>query len=1701
MAAELDELQIVITSNSKEATDAIDKLVKGLENLNTALGNLDASKVTSFANAMSKLSSIGASTDTTAKAIKGLSSDLAKSFGINTKKGIEDITVAMLALYKASRNVDLNDSMENTTAFNNSIKGLQEAIEANYQYRQSVDETNKKIADFVKTQNKSGQKIAMGEMAQELGEDFKNVSKILGSSFKNKLLDTEATSLSQFIEDMNATLNTDFKTDTMADLKESIEKIQAAILNSKDSFYDYGEAISKGLISGEEAATAAYNVVDKLFALIKEQDKYGASAGLSGLVAAMETISNANIPDMSGFVDAVKNIQNSGGSLSNVSSSIENVAKSVEDIGTKASAATEQVQELEYAFKNITSQIWGNEIVDTGFLMKDIEPFKGVEFPPAIIQPMVEVVEDKLLPAIINVESEFDNMIRKVSSVGDIELVYDEVTKRFVEWQQEIKNVEQSSEKLLPAIVEDVQNVSESVENVITPIQQALKAISAYKKIISDMESGKIPFDKAQYDEAIKGYHGAAEAVKRYKDELLGLGKSDGGKTPDVEKSAISLSEISEKLNQVSEGFEGLSHTFGHIAEKGTELFKALTVPLKMASKEYVEKFEDMKKAVNDFQKNFQVRMKKVSDFWKRTMRTFTFMIIRKIFTAIIKEIGVATQQLALYSNAMGSAFNTDLSHMVADFQYLGRAIVSVFAPLLNYIAPIVDAIVDRIATLLSYIGMLIAALGGATSFTKAKKNIDNYAESLDNAGKSAKNLTMGIDELNILNDTKSGSAKAFDGWEDAFEDVQIPDWIKDLSDKVKGLFKDLFEPIKKAWDLAKDYILDGWKFMTTNMKKLLRDVWRDFMRVWKSDTVVHIFYNLLMILGDIERVIGFIAKRFDEAWNEGEKGYKILSNVAHIVDILVQHLRNVTLYMVGWASRLDFNPLLESLELLTRAFEDLAEFIGQIFEDVMQRVVLKYLKFLIEEGIPHLQHTIAETLEYFDFGAIREKLHPLEDAFEKLLENLDVGKTNALGNLGKQIAEFTDSEDFQNFINTIQHMMEVIDAETVEKILTGIGTGIGHVADALVRFVGSELFNSFLDDLDEWFDNASAEDIAAILERLAGAIALFKFAEFASAGIANFFTFCGLLKSFNDIGMISTNLGLIGEELGLVGVGGAAAGEGGTAAAGGIAAIGAPAATVAAAIALVVVAVYSLIKSFGGLSDFLMEIKRRFDEVKEVVKKFAETIHLDKNLQDLRNEFKRLGDKLGDLKDYWSVVIDIIQFFADALVIVGEIVVKPFIMLITGLVNKLATLADVAGGVGTILKSIGEGITTGDWSSAWEGMKEGGNRIKDAFLEGIGVKAEEIESSMGTGISEGAKRVAGTYANDYSTEIKNLEGVMKDANTEALTNAVKDTNFKSVSSMFSAQTLASLTGSVEAQDYGSLSDVFSGKWSSSILKGKDSFDSANEETAKSGAEALNSTYLDFFTNNEQMSTAMQTYGSDAIKSFNAGMDEEIQSGSISKSIEEAYKQIEDTSKDSFDGLVVSWDEAMKDWWDNHVVVWFDEKKWTEQFEVIHKTAKKGFEQISKAIKTEMDAAAEYVHDSCTSMVSSVAEVIKAIEEMLTALEQFEGFEGKVTFDFGTPGEFATGGFPKEGSLFFAGEQGAEFVSSVNGRTGVVSNDEITGIADAVYETGNNESELLGQLIAIGRAMLNKDPVVLNDKDLAMAVDRGRNQMGMSIIT
>lgn len=1158
MATSLDQLQIEISAQDK-ASATLNDLTHSLEGLANAVERLDAGKMTSFTRAVEKLTGVGANTNITAKGIKTFANELASAFDIRTKKGIDDLRTSLQALYEVHKQGEQGFDIGNM--YTNAQKGIQQAIESNYKYKESMDDTTRAVKEYVDATNKSGAKVGMADMMAEYGEDFKGMSKVLGSAFKNNLSSAQegVQDLAEYLAEMNSQLGTQFDTQNV---EKGFAELVQTIRNAKDVVLDFKEASAKGLISEDDTFGAVINVTDKIAALYKEQEKYNATNGLGGIVSVLNQLSGMQVPDLSGFISAAKEVGNSAPKM-------QDVSKGVSDIGQAASEATTKVQSLNDALSQSTTVIEGNEIKEHGFTMKDASQAQNVQYPPMVIE-QAQAYEEKLLPAIIDTENEIANLYQRMMSISSVEAVYDAITQKFIEWKTQlmemsgaiggdkwkvpedfgkyqlalpgqfkpsteyINQCREAISNLGASAPESLGKVEQEVKKVTSEIERAINAVRAYKQVISDMESGNTPFNEGVYADAVKGLERASNAVKEYKDNLLGVKKGN--------ESAFSGTDKLANLVELGEALEKVGQKFDMVADRGIKMFKLLTTPLKMAAEEYIEKFKGMGERVEEFQKNFKAHMKKISDFWKRTMRTFTFMLVRKAITAIIKEVNNAVQSMAKFSNQMGTEFNKSMSLLVADFQYLGRSIVSVFAPLINIIAPIIDAIVSKIATLLSYIGMLFAFLGGKSTFTKAKKDVNNYAAGLDKASKSAKNLTMGIDELNILAEKKSGGGDSGNPLAE-WEEVEIPDWIKDLGKWLKDLWEKFWNPFKEAWDRAKQYVIDGFKTMMLSLGQLLSDIGRDFFEVWNQEKTIRMLEQMFKIAGDLFRVVRNLADAFDKAWNEGRVGLKIFENLRDIAYNLVEHIRNVTYYMIGWAKDIDFSPMLESFETLTRSLTRVADFIGGLFEDIMIEGVLKYVKFMIEDAVPHMQETLASVFDAFSFTEIRKNLKKVWGAFEEMFENIHTGTTNAIGNLGKMVARFTKSKEFTDFLQRVVDITKLITKERVEKVLTGLGKGVLKLAESVVKFVNSKPFMAFLEAIAKWIDNSSVDQIAGVLEKIAGAILLFKFGGFAAEKLSGLFQFFTVITALKNLGTIATELTSLGTALSSTGEGAAALG------------------------------------------------------------------------------------------------------------------------------------------------------------------------------------------------------------------------------------------------------------------------------------------------------------------------------------------------------------------------------------------------------------------------------------------------------------------------------------------------------------------------------------------------------------------------------
>ena len=97
---------------------------------------------------------------------------------------------------------------------------------------------------------------------------------------------------------------------------------------------------------------------------------------------------------------------------------------------------------------------------------------------------------------------------------------------------------------------------------------------------------------------------------------------------------------------------------------------------------------------------------------------------------------------------------------------------------------------------------------------------------------------------------------------------------------------------------------------------------------------------------------------------------------------------------------------------------------------------------------------------------------------------------------------------------------------------------------------------------------------------------------------------------------------------------------------------------------------------------------------------------------------------------------------------------------------------------------------------------------------------------------------------------------------------------------------------------------------------------------------------------------------------------------------------------------------------------------------------------------------------------------------------------------------FASGGIPTQGSLFWAGESGAELIGQVGSRTTVTNQETFTTGMEDIMD--NTNTVILQAAQAVVQAIMSQDmtPIVqISDRAIVNAYDRGKRLGGTGLVT
>lgn len=383
--------------------------------------------------------------------------------------------------------------------------------------------------------------------------------------------------------------------------------------------------------------------------------------------------------------------------------------------------------------------------------------------------------------------------------------------------QKGFDNAKNSAEKAARAI----ENAGKSTEKVKIKLQQQdgswnnlIVMAEQYSAQLKNLESKGFGAGDKVYDEIYAGWIDASIKAKNALDAY--------------NKSMYEQSDTGKKIAELKENAVVSDQRIVNLLEEEVALKKRLKeleeAGITVGYQEHdaiTGRLSDIKEEVNAYSGGF----KKASDSGKKFFDTVAkgskkssgllgtigsrlkgialslliFNWITKAFNAMVSSMKEGFKNLAQYS----SDYNAAMSALKSQSAQLKNGLAAAFEPIATTIIPYITQLVAWLNTATDTFARFLAALQGKQTYTKAKKQVIDYAKSLNTAKSAAQGALAAFDSINVLskNDSGSGAGGETTG-AGAFEEAEVGTGMQGIIDKLTP-FRDLLNQWMQETDFS----------------------------------------------------------------------------------------------------------------------------------------------------------------------------------------------------------------------------------------------------------------------------------------------------------------------------------------------------------------------------------------------------------------------------------------------------------------------------------------------------------------------------------------------------------------------------------------------------------------------------------------------------------------------------------------------------------------------------------------------------------------------------------------------------------------------------------------------------------------------------------------------------------------------------------
>ena len=420
------------------------------------------------------------------------------------------------------------------------------------------------------------------------------------------------------------------------------------------------------------------------------------------------------------------------------------------------------------------------------------------------------------------------------------------------------------------------------------------------------------------------------------------------------------------------------------------------------------------------------------------------YVLFRRLRTAITDSFTQLQNSGAFYETTKSNIDSLKNSLLTLKYQF-GAA----FEPIFNYIAPALQTLINYLITAMNVLSAFFAKLTGNSTYSKVKSVTAAAAKNTGTAADNAKELNkqlQGFDELNNLtsNSGSSGSGGSGSGSESAiYETAQVADTLNGVGEKL-GKIWDVF---KSAWDEKGEAVITSATTLLKTMKNLAVKIADTFYTVFTEGYGYKWLTSVLEVVRSILDNINAIATAFSNAWDS--KGYDMVKSIFEMLTSINQTIATVTdSWSKAWNNHGTeiFENILQTITNINNTIKNISDNFRTAWEEAG-------VGDSICDGILTIVEDISGFIE--DITSATEEWSASLD-FYPLLESVDT-TIQSIRKFMKQIEDIASSL-YKNYILPI---VKKITESTIPTILKEVSGVLDTITSALSGVNWDELFTT----------------------------------------------------------------------------------------------------------------------------------------------------------------------------------------------------------------------------------------------------------------------------------------------------------------------------------------------------------------------------------------------------------------------------------------------------------------------------------------------------------------------------------------------------------------------------------------------------------------------------------------------------------------